>query len=328
MTKLRKILVYVNLAKEGLDAVERAVKLAKASKAVLKLVDVVSTPALAYGPLPFPPFDLSEAVTSYKRQRLEEIAKGPRADGVTVLTDVLHGSPGTELIREVIRHHFDLVMKTAEGGVLNRLFGTTGMQLLRRCPCAVELVKPSLAVARERVLVALDPAPDDPERDAVNAQLLAIAAEATKLEGTELHVVHVWHPFAEEVLLGRAGVSPEELEGYYDAERAKAQEALETTISRHAPGLPSSRVHLVRGRPDDAIERLARDEHVDLVVLGVKARRGVAQVLIGSTAERIVGTLDCSLLAVKPEGFVSPIKVEDDVPESAGLEPAADAMSH
>jgi universal stress protein E len=45
----------------------------------------------------------------------------------------------------------------------------------------------------------------------------------------------------------------------------------------------------------------------DLLVMGTISRAGLAGVLIGSTAERLLDRVDCSILAVKPEDFVSPV---------------------
>jgi len=49
----------------------------------------------------------------------------------------------------------------------------------------------------------------------------------------------------------------------------------------------------------------------DLVVMGTVARTGIAGWLIGNTAEAILEQLQCSVLAVKPHGFVSPVKLAE-----------------
>ncbi|MBD0319672.1 MAG: universal stress protein [Gemmatimonadetes bacterium] len=68
---------------------------------------------------------------------------------------------------------------------------------------------------------------------------------------------------------------------------------------------------LLSGRPATAlIEEVVSDyvvaEGVDLVVMGTVARRGIAGLLIGNTAERVLRRLPCSVLAVKPEEFAGP----------------------
>ena len=51
-------------------------------------------------------------------------------------------------------------------------------------------------------------------------------------------------------------------------------------------------------------------EGIDLVVMGTVARSGIAGMLIGNTAERVLRKLPCSVLAVKPEGFTSPVRLD------------------
>jgi hypothetical protein len=43
----------------------------------------------------------------------------------------------------------------------------------------------------------------------------------------------------------------------------------------------------------------------------------VAGLLVGNTAERMLDRVECSLLTIKPEGFVSPVRLEDGPPAGA-----------
>ena len=51
----------------------------------------------------------------------------------------------------------------------------------------------------------------------------------------------------------------------------------------------------------------------DIAVLGTLSRGGVDGLLIGNTAERILRQVDCSVLAVKPEGFRTPLRFEEEL---------------
>ncbi len=53
----------------------------------------------------------------------------------------------------------------------------------------------------------------------------------------------------------------------------------------------------------------ASRERIDLLVMGTVCRTGVPGFLIGNTAESVLQQVDCSVLAVKPEGFVTPVKL-------------------
>ena len=51
--------------------------------------------------------------------------------------------------------------------------------------------------------------------------------------------------------------------------------------------------------PAEEIVRYAREQNVDLIVLGTHGRRGVAHLLAGSVAERVVRTAPCPVLIVR-----------------------------
>jgi nucleotide-binding universal stress UspA family protein len=53
---------------------------------------------------------------------------------------------------------------------------------------------------------------------------------------------------------------------------------------------------------------MAAQLKADLVVMGTVARTGIAGLLIGNTADTILEQLRCSVLALKPPGFVTSIK--------------------
>ena len=58
------------------------------------------------------------------------------------------------------------------------------------------------------------------------------------------------------------------------------------------------------------IPAFVHEQSVDLVVMGTVARSGVSGIIMGNTAEQILDQLGCSVLALKPEGFVCPIKLQ------------------
>lgn len=44
--------------------------------------------------------------------------------------------------------------------------------------------------------------------------------------------------------------------------------------------------------------------------MGTVARTGISGVIIGNTAEAVLEQLQCSVLALKPPGFVTPVKLD------------------
>jgi nucleotide-binding universal stress UspA family protein len=49
---------------------------------------------------------------------------------------------------------------------------------------------------------------------------------------------------------------------------------------------------------------------IDLIVMGTVGRTGIPGFFIGNTAEEVLQTTTASILAVKPEGFISPVTLE------------------
>ena len=93
--------------------------------------------------------------------------------------------------------------------------------------------------------------------------------------------------------------------------QAEARKALDHLLAG-SPDRPGRRfVHLLKGDPADVIAEFAKTGRVDLIVMGTVARTGIAGLLIGNTAETILQRVDCSVLAVKPDGFVSPVGLDE-----------------
>ena len=66
----------------------------------------------------------------------------------------------------------------------------------------------------------------------------------------------------------------------------------------------------MKGNAKHVVPMTAQELDVDLVVMGTVARTGIAGFFMGNTAESILNQLTCSVLTVKPPGFVSPVTLE------------------
>lgn len=61
--------------------------------------------------------------------------------------------------------------------------------------------------------------------------------------------------------------------------------------------------------PGEVIPALARKKRVELIVMGTVARTGIPGFFIGNAAEKTLAEVDCSVLAVKPKAFSTPIEI-------------------
>jgi nucleotide-binding universal stress UspA family protein len=81
-----------------------------------------------------------------------------------------------------------------------------------------------------------------------------------------------------------------------------ARTALDSAIAARAASKVPLRGVLRTGTPWTEIEAVAKEEKVDLVVVGTHGRKGIARALLGSVAEKIVRTAPCPVLSVGPRG--------------------------
>ena len=238
---------------------------------------------------------------------LETLVAPLQVAGITVSIQATIGPPWLEIIRAVIRHNHDLVVKTAatETGVRKAFFGSTDMHLLRKCPGALWLLKPTEAEHYRSILVAVEAEVEEQEKFIRNARLVRLATALAHAEGASLFVVSAWTTFAENKL--RAHLAPAQFRHYIRESQQKAAQKLRTFFSLAAGDISHPRLHLVPGDPDAVIPHLANTRSVDLVVMGTPGRSGILGLWSGRTAEKILHRLECSLFTMKPVGFRSPV---------------------
>jgi nucleotide-binding universal stress UspA family protein len=257
---------------------------------------------------------IEDALLQEEREVLDGLALPLREAGLPVVLEARLARPWLEFVREAVRGGHDLLIKDV-GPDEHGLFHATDWHLLRTCPCPVLLTRPAREVRpRIRLLALVDPvcgsSPSEREgRAALDAAILELAASLAEWEGCGLAVAHAWDA-AGSALLRHHGRDEQQVEAYVEGERGAARDALDRLLVPFRGRIDPGAVHLLRGRPEQVLPRFAEAEGVDLIVMGTVARSGIAGLVIGNTAETILQRVRCSVLAVKPEGFVSPVLPE------------------
>ncbi len=136
-----------------------------------------------------------------------------------------------------------------------------------------------------RILLAVD-LTDESRRVAHRATALATAANA------ELHVAHAIEPLT----FAYGGDIAMDLSSVQDQIHAQARSHLADFAASF--DIPEQRRHLVFGRAESEIHRIAESEEMDLIVVGSHGRHGIA-LLLGSTANGVLHGASCDVLAVR-----------------------------
>ena len=318
MKRFKSILVAVDTRFEEHPALQWAVRLAEHNQAKLKIVDVV--PEFSWlTRLAMPDSDRTQQVLADdKRQNLEALAGPLREQGFDVTTKVLLGKTSFGIMHEVLRSNHDLVLRVTKGAHSRRtgFFGTTSMRLLRKCPCAVWLVRADAPPRFARVLAAVDPAPHDVAQEIMNKTIMELGQSIAEYENGQFHVVHAWE------LIGASADESWSIPGKLEETVRKAEmevaAALDNFLSPYKLSHRSDSVHLLQDEigPGHAISELAKKQDIDLIVMGTIARTGVVGALMGNTAEQVLDRATCSVLTIKPNDFISPVTLPEETTEA------------
>ncbi|MGF1462435.1 MAG: universal stress protein, partial [Maricaulaceae bacterium] len=314
---LNSILVVVSGGAEDIAAVSHAAGLAARADARLTLLSVVEPPrdlarmARAAG---VAAETIAADLVQARRAKLGDLVTDAELAQPPAL-DVRTGKTFIEVIRAVRETGYDLVVKSAEklSGLQTFIFASTDQHLLRKCPAPVWLRRPDARAQTRTIVAAVDvdtwDAAEPETQNALNRSILHTAAALAALDEAAIEVVHVWDAPGEE-LVARWTSDTAEPARYRDDLEAECRNALNTLIhDAFVDGSGPTRLtpRLLRGVARDAIPEHARRVGADLLVMGTIARTGVPGLLIGNTAEDVLHRADCSVLTVKPPGYVSPI---------------------
>lgn len=248
--------------------------------------------------------DFLETAATAERSRIEKlVGRLTKAIGNGASTAVEMGDPALRIIERVLSENHDLVVVTSDE---DRKDTASIRRLLRECPCPVWVIRPTRARI-QRVLAAVNPDPDEIE---LNRTILELASDMVRRHGGELHLVHAWELYGEKTMRSSAfvHVSSEELDDLLEQERHRHERAVRNLIADTELATEPWDVHLVKGPPEEVITELVARRRINLLVLGTVARTGVNRMIMGNTAERVLDNVACSVIALKPAGFVSPIK--------------------
>ena len=308
MKRFKNILYFADNPDLQHDTLERAVALAKTNDARLTVIDVTAEADHATEIKKRFGIDLNAALCERRLEQLEALTASYTDAGVMIYTQVSTGKPFIEVIRAVQRNGYDLLMKAARpsGGLAKRLFGSSDMHLLRKCPCPVWIDRPDCALPYQSILAAVDPTGHTSE--GLNRLIMDLATSLAEREQAQLHVVHVWHLKGESRLRsGRGRISELDLRNLLDVFERRHRKGLNRLLNDYGMAAGDENAHLLKGDAAESIVGLAMELNTDLIVMGTVGRTSVSGLLIGNTAEDVLLTTHASVLTVKQENFVSPI---------------------
>ncbi len=324
MERFKNILLIADGGCWRETAFQKALSLAQHNQADLTLIHTVDFPQVS-GLLGDTPYKkLKNALIEERENDLDGVIR-QAAKGMNITRKIIEGSMFPGIIREVQRQKYDLVIKCAEenSGLYAKVFGSSDMHLLRKCPCPVWIMKTGDKGRYQRILAAVDVEriEENEQSSGLNRQILELASSLALSEFAELHIVHAWTAWGESLLnTPRFSLADdEEVTDWVEQQRLvdaeKVQQLLQSLDEILGPKTREyikPQMHTIKGEPHRVIPQVAKEIGADLVVMGTVARTGIPGLIMGNTAETILNRIYCSVLAVKPRGFISPVTPEGE----------------
>ena len=217
---------------------------------------------------------------------------------------VWHNRPFEAIIERVIKENYDLVIKgTHQHDTFKSVvFTPTDWHVLRKCPCPVLLVKDHEWPNNGNIIAALNVGSDEPEHHSLNIKITEEAIQLAELTQANVHLVNSYPGTPVNIAIEIPEFNSTE---YNDTMLKHHEQAMISHANKFDISVVNT--HVEEGLPETVIEHVAEKIDAELVILGTVGRTGISAALIGNTAEQVIDQLNCDVLALKPDGYVSPL---------------------
>lgn len=307
MTNYKKILVVINPTTDRQVALTRAVELASKSNASITAFLSV--------------FDFSYEMTSIlSSSEREAMREGVIAQRVAWLNEVIntfnvanlkintkvvwHNRPFESIINYANEGDYDIIVKnTHQHDKLKAvIFTPTDWHLMRKAPMPVLMVKDHDWPVNGKIICALNVSAEDEAHRTLNGKIIDHAKDLAAKFSAQIHLVNGYPGTPVNLAIELPDF---DVNTYNDAIKMQHIQRVHHLAELHA--IPVEQCHVEEGLPEDVIPDLASRLDAELVILGTVGRTGFSAALIGNTAEHVIDSIQCDLLAIKPEGYISPL---------------------
>ena len=305
METIKRIIAVIDPTKDDQNALARSIDLAKKSGASITAFMTVYDFS----------YEMTTMLSGDEREAMRQAVLKDRElwlkdlispyQNINIDTQVIwHNRPYEAIINTVINDKYDLVIKgTHQHGALKAvIFTPTDWHLVRKCPTPVLFVKDMQWPAQGNILAAVNAVSENEQHLSLNKRIIKDAQFLCELANAKLNLVNAYPATPVNIAIEIPEFNP----GLYN-ESVKKHHIESTNELAHEFNLTSDQCFIEEGLPEDVIPDVASRLNSELVVIGTVGRTGLSAALVGNTAEHVIDSLDCDVLALKPDGYVSPL---------------------
>lgn len=212
---------------------------------------------------------------------------------------VWHKRPFESILEEAKDNNHDLIVKSTHdhNKLSSVVFTPTDWHLLRKSQCPVLLVKDHEWPIGGNIVTAIQVLENtslSSNDDSINERITQEALQLKELLSANIHLANAYPSTPEHISIEipnfDAVAYNQEIEDHH-----------KTAMYNHAEkfNIDKENVHIRSGAPEDVIADVVQDVDAELVILGAPTRNGFSAFLIGNTAEMVIDSINCDLLALK-----------------------------
>lgn len=305
METIKRIIAVIDPTKDDQNALARSIDLARKSGASITAFMTVYDFS----------YEMTTMLSGDEREAMRQAVLKDRElwlkdlvspyQNINIDTQVIwHNRPYEAIIYTVINDKYDLVIKgTHQHGALKAvIFTPTDWHLVRKCPTPVLFVKDMQWPAQGNILAAVNAVSENEQHLSLNKRIIKDAQFLCELANAKLNLVNAYPATPVNIAIEIPEFNP----GLYN-ESVKKHHIESTNELANEFNLTSDQCFIEEGLPEDVIPDVASRLNSELVVIGTVGRTGLSAALVGNTAEHVIDSLDCDVLALKPDGYVSPL---------------------
>lgn len=302
MNKYKNILVVADSIDSQQKAFSRALFLAKQQEQVrIKLLLVIYD--LSYELTSILSSDervsMQEAILTEEKKQFTERLNQTYPDAEFSLKLVWHNRPFESILQEAKEFNHDLIVKsTHDHNKLSAVvFTPTDWHLLRKSQCPVLLVKDHEWPINGNIVTAMqvkDANADEDDNNSISNKVIHESLELSQLINANLHLVNAYPRTPEHIAIE---IPNFDSVAYNHEIEKHHKDAMIAIADEH--NIKHSNVHVNSGTPEDVISDVVAEVDAELVILGAPSRSGISAFLIGNTAEMVIDSINCDLLALK-----------------------------
>lgn len=297
----QNLLVILDLERETQPVLARAASIAQQVGARITVMLIISELSHESYALLSPDETLSmrETLIAEREEFIRDHLRPYLDLGLQIDINVSYDDHPIAAIQRQIRvHHHDLIIKTAKPlSLLDKvIFTPFDWQLLRKCSCPIWLVSEKVWNEKQTALVAVNLGSGDPFHQVINQQMLATCQwlVSKQVLDSKINLINAYAfmPITPTV------DCPDSVEEPTD-EPSRAHCCQEMVALQQQFQLPMDKCVVEPGPAEVVIPIMATKLNVGLVILGSRARRGIAALLLGNTAELMIESLQSDLLIIR-----------------------------